>query len=94
MIRRLLGEITSSADPAGAGAHYASAMALAEEIGMQPLVAHCHASLAKRYRSTCDPRAAESHFAIASALFREMGMTYWLAQAEIAMRYGVAEPPR
>jgi tetratricopeptide (TPR) repeat protein len=79
--RHLLGEIASSTDPAGAGAHYRSALALAEEIGMQPQVAHCHTGLARLYQNTGDSTAAEAHLATATALYREMGMAYWLEQA-------------
>jgi predicted protein tyrosine phosphatase len=49
VVRHVLGEIASSAGPpdSAAGAHYRAALTLAEEIGMQPLVAHCHAGLAR-----------------------------------------------
>ena len=83
MARHLLGEIASSAgspDVAGASAHYGSALTLAEEIGMQPLVAHCHTSLARLCRKTGDRSAAEAHFATAAALYRAMGMAHWLEQ--------------
>jgi len=84
VVRHLLGEIASSAGPpdgAGASAHYGSALTLAEEIGMQPLVAHCHAGLARLCHKTGDPSAAEVHLAMAAALYRGMGMAYWLEQA-------------
>jgi len=84
VVRHLLGEIASSAGPpdgAGASAHYGSALTLAEEIGMQPLVAHCHAGLARLCHKTGDPSAAEAHLAMAAALYRGMGMAYWLEQA-------------
>jgi class 3 adenylate cyclase/tetratricopeptide (TPR) repeat protein len=83
MVRHLLGEIASSAGPAdvaGAHAHYGSALTLAEEIGMQPLVAHCHTGLARLCRRTGDPSAADAHFATAAALYRAMGMAHWLEQ--------------
>jgi len=83
MVRHLLGEIASSAGPpdvAGAHAHYGSALTLAEEIGMQPLVAHCHTGLARLCRRTGDPSAADAHFATAAALYRAMGMPHWMEQ--------------
>jgi hypothetical protein len=83
MARHLLGEIASSAGPpdvAGASAHYGTALTLAEEIGMRPLVAHCHRGLARLCRKTGDPSAADAHFATAAALYRAMGMAHWLEQ--------------
>jgi tetratricopeptide (TPR) repeat protein len=45
---RLLGEVAAQRHPPGerAEAHYRQALALAEELGMRPLVAHCHQGLA------------------------------------------------
>ena len=50
---RLLGEIASHddrPDVATAEAHYGAAMALASELGMRPLLAHCHLGLGALYR--------------------------------------------
>src|SRR5439155_15999922 len=50
---RLLGEIAAREDPLDIGKaenHYRQALALAEELGMRPLVAHCHVGLGKLYR--------------------------------------------
>ena len=52
-----------------------------QAFGMQPLVAHCHAGLARLCHKTGDPSAAEAHLAMAAALYRGMGMAYWLEQA-------------
>jgi hypothetical protein len=86
-VRHLLGEIASSAgapDVAGANAHYGSALTLAEEIGMQPLVAHCHTGLARLCRKIGDPRAADAHFGTAAALYRAMGMrTGWSSRGNM-----------
>src|SRR5262249_20271415 len=48
---RLLGEIGShhGADVATADAHYGAAMALASDLGMRPLAAHCHLGLRTLY---------------------------------------------
>ena len=51
---------------------------------MRPLLAHCHAGLARLSQSTGDPRAAKAHLAMAAGLYREMGMAYWLEQASIS----------
>jgi class 3 adenylate cyclase/tetratricopeptide (TPR) repeat protein len=52
---RLLGEIAARRDPLQvelAAAHYQQALALAEELGMQPLQAHCHRDLGTLYAAT------------------------------------------
>ena len=56
---RLLGEIAAQAGPPdleSAQARYGQALALADELGMRPLVAHCHLGLGKLYRRTGDRR--------------------------------------
>jgi len=80
--RRLLAEIASRrrpADVATAEAHYRAALAIAEDLGMRPLVARCHLGLS----SICKhpPGEAEDHLAVATTLFREMGMQFWLERA-------------
>ena len=62
--------------------HYRQAMALATELGMRPLVAHCHLGLCKFYKRTGKREQAQEHLTSAATMFREMGMTYWLEQAE------------
>src|SRR5262249_17373872 len=50
---RLLGEIAAyhdHPDVATAEANYAAAIAQASEIGMRPLIAHCHLGLGKMHR--------------------------------------------
>src|SRR5262249_42947411 len=92
---RLLGEVASTADPPdleGARAHYGRALALAEELGMRPLIAHCHAGLARLCLRMGEPHAAEAHGATAAALYREMGMMHGQEQAERAARPSVPEP--
>ena len=52
---RILGEIAAGReppDPRHADGHYREALALAGELGMRPLVAHCHLGLGKLYRRT------------------------------------------
>jgi hypothetical protein len=61
-------------------------MALAEELGMRPLVAHCHLGLGKLYRRTGQPEQAREHLTTATAMYRETGMTYWLEQAEAQLK--------
>jgi transcriptional regulator with AAA-type ATPase domain/class 3 adenylate cyclase/tetratricopeptide (TPR) repeat protein len=82
---RLLGEVAAHrTPPAGeqAEAYYRQALALADELGMRPLVAHCHRGLGPLYRQM--GRGAEARLALSTALelYRTMGMTFWLPQAE------------
>ena len=84
-IRRLLGEIAAHPDRPDvptAEAHYGAAMALAAELGMRPLVAHCHLGLGHVYRRTGDAGEAAEHLHAAAVLYRELDMGFWLAQAE------------
>jgi tetratricopeptide (TPR) repeat protein len=49
----LLGEVNARHNPPDrAQGHYREALALAEELGMRPLVAHCHLGLGKLYQRT------------------------------------------
>jgi class 3 adenylate cyclase/tetratricopeptide (TPR) repeat protein len=86
---RLLGEIAcqhESLEPAAATNHYGEALALADELGMRPLVAHCHLGLGKFYRRLAKRAHAEERLGTAATLFREMDMRYWLAQAEAELK--------
>jgi predicted protein tyrosine phosphatase len=68
-----------------AEAHYRQALALAEELGMRPLVAHCHHGLGRLCSQT--GRGEEASVALSTAidLYRAMDMTFWLPQAEAAL---------
>ncbi len=59
---------------------------VAVELGMRPLVAHCHLGLGKLYRRTGQRDQAQEHLTTATTMYREMGMTYWLEHAEPEMR--------
>ena len=86
---RLLGEVGTQADPPDltpVEAHYGEALALATELGMRPLVAHCHLGLRKLYRRTGEHAKAKEHLTTATTMYREMGMTYWLEKAEAEHR--------
>ena len=73
-------------DPASSGARrsrlYGEAIALADELGMRPFVAHCHLGLAKLYRRTDKHREAHEHLTTATTMYREMDMRFYLEQAE------------
>jgi class 3 adenylate cyclase/tetratricopeptide (TPR) repeat protein len=86
---RLLGEVAASrpaADRAVAERHYRQALALADQLGMRPLVAHCHLGLGKLYRRTRKADQAKQHLATAMTMYREMDMRFWLEQAEGQIR--------
>jgi hypothetical protein len=85
---RLLGEIAVQREPPErdqAEAHYRQAIALADELGMRPLMAHCHHGLGRLYGQT--GRGAQARTALTTAidLYRAMDMTFWLPQAEAAL---------
>jgi tetratricopeptide (TPR) repeat protein len=85
---RLLGEIAAHQDPpeiAQAEAHYQQALALAEDLGMRPLVAHCHLGLGTLYAATGQREPARAALSAAIELYRAMEMTFWLPQAEAAL---------
>jgi tetratricopeptide (TPR) repeat protein len=81
---RLLGEVAASgpaADGAVAERHYRQALALADELGMRPLLAHCHLGLGILVRGT-EREQARKHLTTAASMYREMGMRFWQEQAE------------
>jgi tetratricopeptide (TPR) repeat protein len=84
----LLGEIAVRRDPPDvvqAEAHYQQALALAEELGMRPLVAHCHHGLGRLYHQTGRAESARVALSAAIDLYRAMDMTLWLSQAEATL---------
>jgi tetratricopeptide (TPR) repeat protein len=88
-VSHLLGEISARRDPpeiAGADEHYGHALALAEELAMRPLVAHCQLGLGRLYGRTRDGAKAQEYLTTAATMYREMDMGFWLAQAEAALK--------
>ena len=76
-IRRLLGDIAShgdSPDLEKADVSYRQALALAEELGMRPLAAHCYAGLGRLYRRLDSGRKAEECLTAAANLARDVQM--------------------
>ena len=83
-----LGVVHAHADPPDAvqaEAHYQQALALAEALGMRPLVAHCHLGLGRLYHQTGRGEQARAALTAAIDLYRAMEMTFWLPQAEAAL---------
>jgi class 3 adenylate cyclase/tetratricopeptide (TPR) repeat protein len=84
----LLGNIHARHEPLEAelaATHYRQALALAEALGMRPLVAHCHLGLGTLDAKT--GQQAQAHAALSTALdlYRAMEMRFWLPQAEAAL---------
>ena len=71
---RLRGEILASDDGDEAERSYRAAMALATELGMRPLIAHCHRGLGTHYRRAGKDAKAREHLAEAAALDHALGI--------------------
>src|SRR5262249_43327437 len=85
---RLLGEIAARREPPQvelAAAHYRQALALAEALGMRPLIAHCHPGLGTLYATVGQREQAGVALATAIEMYRGMDMTFWLPQTEAAL---------
>jgi tetratricopeptide (TPR) repeat protein len=85
---RLLGEIAAHRAPSDvdeAVVHYHQALALAEELGMRPLVAHCHFGLGALYQRVGKRERARAALSTAIELLRAMEMTFWLSRAEATL---------
>jgi len=72
--------------PEKAAAGYRDALALASELGMRPLVAHCRLGLGNLYRLTGDRSQAREHLSAASEMYDEMDMPTWRGQVAVALR--------
>ena len=85
---RLFGEIAVHQSPPeieSAAHYYRQARALAEELGMRPLVAHYHLGLGTLHSRIGRADQARTDLTAAIALYRAMDMTFWLPQAEVAL---------
>ncbi|HEU4370955.1 MAG TPA: adenylate/guanylate cyclase domain-containing protein [Methylomirabilota bacterium] len=86
---RLLGEVIATADTPDfehAADYYRRARARAIDLGMRPLIAHCHLGLGRLDRRTGKREQAQGHLATATTMYRAMGMDFWLEMAEAEMR--------
>jgi tetratricopeptide (TPR) repeat protein len=85
---RLFGEIAAHRAPPDvdeAAAHYHQALALANELGMRPLTAHCHLGLGILYQWVGKRERARAALSTAVEILRAMAMTFWLPRAEAAL---------
>jgi tetratricopeptide (TPR) repeat protein len=88
---RLHGDIAARREPPEAEqaeAYYRQALALADELGMRPLAAHCHLGLGTLYRQMGRFVEAQAALSTAIELYRAMDMTFWVPQAEAALALG------
>jgi tetratricopeptide (TPR) repeat protein len=72
--------------PERAVAGYREALALASELGMRPLVAHCRLGLGNLCRLTGDRDQAREHLAVASKMYDEMDMPTWRGHVAQALQ--------
>ena len=79
----VLGQVVArdASDVETAEAHYRRAVALGTEVGLRPLVARCHLSLAGLYQRAGKRPRAHEHLSVATRMFGEMRMRYWLEKA-------------
>ena len=86
----LLGEIHMQQAPleveAAEGA-YLQALAVAEELGMRPLLAHCHLGLGTLYTKVGQLAPARTALSTAIELLQAMKMTFWLPRAEAMLAH-------
>jgi len=85
---RLLGEIVARREPPEivlGEHHYRQALALAEELGMRPLQAHCHCGLGTLYAKTERQEQACVELSTAIEMYHAMDMAFWLPQAPAAL---------
>jgi class 3 adenylate cyclase/tetratricopeptide (TPR) repeat protein len=85
---RLLGDIAAHGYPPEVEegeASYRQALALADELGMRPLVAHCHYGLGTLYAATGQREQARTALSTAIAMYQSMDMMFWLPQTETAL---------
>jgi class 3 adenylate cyclase/tetratricopeptide (TPR) repeat protein len=66
---------------------YHRALMLADELGMRPLVAHCHVGLGRLYRREGKRQNTDEHLARAIAIYRDTGMSFW--QEQLNDRFGI-----
>jgi tetratricopeptide (TPR) repeat protein len=84
---KVLGDVHAHApaEAEQAGDAYRQALVLATELGLRPLVAHCHLGLGKLYRRTGKREQAQEHLRTATTMYRDMDIRSWREQAEVEM---------
>jgi tetratricopeptide (TPR) repeat protein len=100
-----LGVVHAHADPPDAvqaEAYYQQTLALADQLGMRPLQAHCHHGLGTLYVTTGQQEQARAELSAAIELYRAMEMQFWLPRrkphwhrwnnAQEPLRVAIASP--
>ena len=86
---RLLGDLAAAQEPpllTTAAERYTAAIAIAEELGLRPLLARAHLGLGQLHRRGGQMLEAEEHLATAVVLFSDLGMGAWLDRSEPELR--------
>ena len=84
-VSHLLGDIDSRlnwTEMKDTEAHYLHALDLANQLGMSPLVAHCHLGLGRLYALNKNFDSAKQQLSGAAKLYQKMKMDYWLKQVD------------
>jgi len=90
---RFLGDVRALRSEANQAVEsYERGLTLGGELGMRPLVAHCHLGLGRLYRRTGKRLEAEEHLDTATTMYREMDMRFWLEKAEKEMAESASAP--
>jgi len=83
-----LGIVQAHANPpevAQAEAYYQQALALAEELGLRPLQAHCHRGLGTLYATAGQREQARTELSTAIEMYQSMDMTFWLPETKAGL---------
>jgi tetratricopeptide (TPR) repeat protein len=83
-----MGEIVAQREPPEsepAETYYQHALALAEELDMRPLQAHCHHGLGRLYATIGQREQARIALSTALDMYRAMEMIFWLPETEAAL---------
>ena len=86
---RLLGDLALAHEPPLVGTateHYRAAIAIADELGLRPLLARTHLALGQLHRRAGRAIDAEGNLTTAVVLFSDLGMRAWLDRSEPELR--------
>jgi len=84
----LRGDLAAQREPledAQAESFYRHALALADELGLRPLQAHCRRGLGMLYAKAGQAEQARTELSTALTMYQSMDMTFWLPQTEAAL---------
>lgn len=79
---RALAKAAAQARAPEAEARYREALESASQLGMRPLIAHCHLDLGELSHVAGKRHDARRHATAAATMYREMDMPFWLGRAE------------